>query len=269
MHSNHKPNKTRKLTAVAVAGLLTLSMGTGYAGNMKLPEGSKSTIKEQAQLTDQETVGAYAGWQDPNMARVAVHGGRALLQHIQAAHVALQEHKTGEARASLRAAEDFTEGLQLMIPYTIVVDNVRNTKSELLASDSSILVDDRLPIYSSLDEMAAYAPVLAGKAKTKLDQAVKHMHKGEKQQAAEKFDEIAADLSSTTVYLPVNYVEHQIESALVSLDQDPANTKNANQAIDNALESLVHSTVNMHIFPNEKATTQTMPDSHTSENSSS
>ena len=269
MNSNHKPNLTRNLTAVAVAGLLSLSLGTGYASNMKLPDSSKSTTKEQVQLTDQETIGAYQGWDDPDMARVAVHGGRALLHHIQAAHVALREHKTGEARAALDAAEDFAEGLQLMVPYTVVVDNIHNAKSQMLATDSGIVVDDMLPIYSSLDEMSAYAPELAGKAKTKLDQAVKHMHKGEKQQAAEKLDEIAADISSTTVYLPVNYVEHQIESAIVSLDQDPADTKTANLAIDNALQSLVQSTVNMHFFPNEKSTTQSTPDSHTSESGSS
>jgi hypothetical protein len=270
MKSNIKPTLTRNLLATAVAGALALSLGTGYAGNMKLPEGNKPATKEQVQLTDTETIGAYQGWQDPDMARVAVHGGRALLHHMQAAHAALQEHKTGEARSALSAAEDFAEGLQLMIPYTVVADNIRNAKSELLSTDSSIVVDDMLPIYSSLDEMADYAPELAGKAKAKLDQAVQHMHKGEKHQAAEKLDEIAAEISATTVYLPVNYVENQIELARVSLDQDPADTQTANRAIDNALQSLVHATVNMHFFPHEKATAGTGHEAtHSSANSSS
>ena len=269
MKANIKPTLTRNLIATAIAGTLALTLGTGYAGNMKIPEGSKQVNKDQVQLTDQESIGTYAGWDDPDMARVAVHGGRALLHHVQAAHVALREHKTGEARAALDAAEDFAEGLQLMIPYSVVVDNVRNAKSQLLSTDSGVVVDDMLPIYSSLDEMSAYAPELAGKAKAKLDQAVQHMNKGEKQQAAEKLDEIAADISATTVYLPVNYVEHQIESAIVYLDQDPADTKTANQAIDNALRSLVQSTVNMHFFPNEKSTAHSMSESPTSGNSSS
>ena len=270
MKSNVKPTLARTLIATAMAGALAFTLGTGYAGNTKLPAGSKAASKEQVQLTDQETIDQYQGWEDPDMARVAVHGGRALLHHVQVAHAALQEHKTGEARAALGAAEDFAEGLQLMIPYTVVVDHIRNAKSQLLATDSDVIVDDMLPIYSSLDEMSAYAPELAGKAKSKLDLAMQHLHRGEKHKAAKKLDEIAADISSTTVYLPVNYVENQIESALVSLDKDPADTKTANLAIDNALQSLVHATVNMHVFPNEKSTAKTTPEApHSTTDSSS
>ena len=272
MKSNLKTSPTlrRNLIATAIAGVLTLSMGSGFAGNMKLPEGNKSADQDHVQFTEQETIREYPGWQDPDVARVAVHGGRALLHHLQAAHAALQEHKTGEANSALRAAEDFAEGLQLMIPYAVVVDSLHDAKSELLATDSDVALDDMLPIYSSIEEMATYAPVLAGKAKVKLDKAVQQMHRGEKQQAAEKLDEIADDISSTTVYLPVNYVEHQIKTALVLLEREPADTKTANHAIDNALQSLVRTTVNMHIFPNEKPTAQSHAEARqTSANGSS
>jgi hypothetical protein len=244
---------TRTLAASAVATALALALGTGFAADDKTDKGAKPTTAEQAQVTERETVAQYSGWEDPDMARIAVHGGRSLLRQVRAAHTDLDENKVGEARSALGAAEDFAEGLQLMVPYTVVVDNLRNAKHELLASSTGIVVDDLLPIYSSLDEMAEYAPELAGKAKTKLNEAAQHMKKGEKEKAAEKLEEIAAEISATTVYLPVLYVENQVEAARNALDKDPPDTETAKSVVDNALLSLVHATVNMHVFPEEKA----------------
>jgi hypothetical protein len=265
---------TRALAATAVAGVLALSMGAGYAKEAKKEEGTKPTTEEQVAKKDEgteqtkeeqvpliqrETVAQYAGWEDPDMARVAVHGGRALLHHVQAAHTALEDGKVGEARSALTAAEDFAEGLQLMIPYSVVVENIRNAKHELLASSTGVIVDDLLPIYANLDEMADFAPELAAKAKSKLDEAARHAQKGEKEKAAEKLEEVAAEISSTTVYLPVRYVEDQVEAARHALDQDPPDTKTAKSAVDDAMLSLVHATVNMHLFPEEKAAGKEAP----------
>jgi hypothetical protein len=249
----------RTLAASAVATALVFSLGTGYAADAKKDEGAKPTAQEQAQLSEGETAAQYAGWEDPDLAHIAVHGGRSLLTHVQAAHADLEENKVGEARAALNAAEDFAEGLQLMVPYTVVVDNIRNAKNELLASSNDIIVDDLLPLYSSLDQMAEYAPELAGKAKAKMDEAARHMKKGEKEKAAEKLDEVAADISATTVYLPVLYVENQVEAARNALDQNPPDTKTAKSGVDNAMRSLVHATVNMHLFPEEKAAGKAPP----------
>jgi hypothetical protein len=48
-------------------------------------------------------------------------------------------------------------------------------------------------------------------------------------------------------------VENQVEAARNALDKDPPDTKTARSAVDNALLSLVHATLNMHVFPEEKA----------------
>lgn len=258
-----KPTLTRKLLATAMAGVLVFSLGSSYASTVNKTDETKNKASQEQILTDNQTLDHYAGWQDPDMARVAEHEGRAMLNHIEAAHAALQEHKTGEARAALRAAEDFAEGLQLMAPYTVVVDNIHNAKSsEPLAKDTSIAVNDMLPIYSSFDEMSEYTPNLANSAKTKINQAVRHMRKGADHKVAQKLDEIATEISSYTVYIPVNYVENQIESALAALNMDQADTQTANQAIDNAMQSLVQSTVNMHFFPKDKSTVQATPGTH-------
>jgi hypothetical protein len=244
---------TRNLTAGAVATLLAMSLGTGYAADEGKHEGIMPPAKAQGQLSERATVAEFQGWEDPDVERIAVHGGRALLRHVRAAHAALEENKLGEARSSLIAADDFAEGLQLMIPYTVVVDKIRDAKHELLATSTGVMVDDLLPIYASIDEMADYAPELAKKAKGKLDEAVKHMQEGKKGDAAEKLHEIEADISATAVYLPVLYVEKQVEGARAALDKDPPDLKVAKTHIDRAMESLVHATVNMVVFPNEQA----------------
>lgn len=253
----------RTLTASAVAATLALSLGAAYAADTKADSDKKPATEQQETtqkpVTERETAAQYEGWEDPDMARVAVHGGRALLRQVQAAHAALEENKQGEARSDLSAANDFAEGLQLMMPYTVVVDHIRNAKHELLASSTGVIVDDLLPIYSNLDEMQEFAPELAAKAKAHLDEAAKHVQKGEKKEAAEKMEEVAQDISSTTVYLPVLYVEHQVTAALVALDKDPSDTKTAKSAVDNALESLVQATVNMHFLPSEEASEKAAP----------
>jgi hypothetical protein len=239
------------LTATLFAVALALSSATTFAADSTTA--AESPDAKEIQLTERETVAQYEGWEDPDMSRIAVHGGRALLRHVQVAHADLADNKLGEARSALNAANDFAKGLQLMIPYTVVVDNIRNARQELLASTTGVIVDDLLPIYASLDEMAEYAPELANQAKAKLDRVAKHAARGEKEKAAEQLDEVADDISATTVYVPVLYVENQVQAARRALNQESPDVKTAQSAVDNALLSLVHATVNMHVFPEEKA----------------
>lgn len=254
---------TRTLTASAVAMALAFGSATGYAADGQQAQSGKPATGQQTPaakpapteqtLTERETVATYAGWEDPNMARVAVFGGRALLRHIEAAHEALQENKIGEARKALDAADDFAKGLQLMMPYTVVVDNVRNAQHKLLASSQGVIVDDLLPIYANLDEMADFAPKVAHKAKGKLNEVLQYLHLEKRKQAAEKLQEVAADISESTVYLPVLYVEGQLKASLAALAKDPADTKTAKTAVDNAMDSLVESTIAAYFAPEKHA----------------
>jgi hypothetical protein len=231
---------------------------TGYAAEGK-SAAAKAAGEQQTQTAERETVSHYEGWEDPDMARVAVHGGRALLRHVEAAQAALDEKKVDEARTALTAADDFAKGLQLMIPYTVVVDSIRNAKHELTTSSTGLVVDDLLPIYANLEEMAEFAPEVAKKAKAKLDEAARHAKAGEKTKAAKKLEEVATDIAATTVYLPVLYVQDQVEAAIKALDKKPADKAAAKSDVDKAMDSLVHATVNMHLFPEENAAGKSAP----------
>jgi hypothetical protein len=247
------------VTALSAALLMTSASGT-FAAETK-HESAKAA--DQSQVTDREVISHYTGWEDPDMARIAVHGGRALLRHLDTAHRDLVNNKQSEASTALNAADDFAQGLQMMVPYTVVVDNIRNAKNKLLASSTGVVVDEMLPIYANLDEMSEYAPKLAQQAKNKLNQAVKHAKQGDKQKAAETLTEIADDISATTVYLPVLYVKDQINIARNALNQDPPQLRTAQSAIESSMDSLVHATVSMHLFPKGPAGSKTSDNSTT------
>ena len=243
---------TRALAPVLLAvvfGATTLTAQATEAAK----SGMEASATKQEQIIDRETLTRFKGWEDPDMARVAVHGGRALLRNVEAAHTALEEGKLGEARSDLRSADEFAQGLTLVIPFTVVVDNIRDAKHKLLASSQDVVVDDLLPIYANLNEMADYAPKLAAKAKTKLDEAVNQAKAGKKTEAAQKLDEVAADISGTTVYLPVRYVGNQVALAQTALNKEPADTKAAKTAIDNAMGSLVDASFNLVLRPEQHA----------------
>ena len=249
--------KTQTLSTRALApALLAVVFGattlTAQATEIAKP-GAEASATKQEQITDRETLMRFKGWEDPDMARVAVHGGRALLRNVEAAHTALEEGKLGEARSDLRSADEFAQGLTLVMPFTVVVDNIRDAKHKLLGSSQAIVVDDLLPIYANLDEMADYAPKLAAQAKTKLDEALNQAKEGKKTEAAQKLDEVAADISGTTLYLPVRYVERQVALAHTELNKEPADTKAAKTAIDNAMGSLVDASFNVVLTPEQQA----------------
>lgn len=204
------------------------------------------------QITDRETIAAFDGWQNRDMARVAVHGGRALLRQMETAHADLANKNIGDAKNALTAANDFAEGLQLMVPFTVVKDNIRNAQHKLLSSSTGVIVNDMLPVYANVDEMAEFSPQLASKAKTQLHEAGKKIANS-KQQAPEKMQEVAADFETSTIYLPVMYIEHQVQAAQKALKADPQNIQTAQTAVEKALDSLVDATVNMHISPQLQA----------------
>lgn len=230
------------LSAVLCAGALTL----GRADEAKpLSAQAKSPGEE----TETGVVYGYAGWNDPVMANVAIYSGRALLRHLQAADKALRDGRLGEARREITASADFATAIRQMMPFVVVVDQIDNAKNKLIGEDDEVVADDLLPIYASLDEMEAYVPELAKSAKAKVKQAEKHMSKGERKKAAEKLDEVGAEIAASTVYLPVLYISEQVAVARKALDKKAPDTKVAEQAVRNALDSLVVKTEGVVVEP--------------------
>lgn len=232
--------KTRTLAVSAISAALLLSLGSGYAVAKSDQNSKAASTKEQTQLTDNETIADHAGWNNPKLAPIASQGGRVLLRQMLDVQDSLKAGNVDGARHALKAAEDFAETLKPMMPYTVISDHVRDSNNKVVASDAGIAVDQMLPIYGDTTTVTAFAPETGTKAPAK-------------HQKQEKLDEVAADVDSQVVYLPVLYMEQQAELASKALDQTPPDTKAATQAVQNALDSLVIGDTNVHLLPSTPA----------------
>lgn len=195
-------------------------------------------------FTDKETVTQYKGWEDPVMGNIAVNSGRALLQHLQAVKAALDSGAIDEARSQLISSRDFADALERMMPYVEISDDILGAKNNLVSDDKNIFYESLLPIYASLDEMEIYAPHLAKKARTKVQQAEKQAKKGDRKSAAKTMQEVADDISVTHVFLPVRFVDGQIHAALNAVTKKTPDVATAKKAISNALDNLTQVTLN-------------------------
>jgi hypothetical protein len=177
-----------------------------------------------------------------------------------------------------------------MAPYTVVVNRFRNARHEVVGTTPNVVVDDMLPIYSGMEEMAAYdvnssstakatksavhakvntpakpaktasasSPAEAASATpasrpTRLAQAAKPANAKVKDQV----DELGANLDASTVYLPVRFVASHIATARHALDRDKPDLDAAKGALQDIMDSLVQSTVDLHMQPQQQSTAGT------------
>lgn len=189
-------------------------------------------------LTDLQTVDATPGWASPQLARAAAASGRALVEQLRSARAFLVADSPELAQGTLRVASEFAGAWLRTMPFVDVNDAIVNARNRLVADDDTAFYDDLLPIYASLDEMDAYAPVLARHAKAGVKHAEAQARGGKTAAARSTLEEVGATLRATTVYLPLNRVADQIHVAQAALAAQPANPVAAREAIDRALGSI-------------------------------
>ncbi len=203
-----------------------------------LPVFAGPALAAPAPLTDIQSVDADAGWASPQLARAAAASGRALVEQLRSARAFLVADSPELAQSALRVASEFAGAWQRTMPFVDVNDAIVNAKNRLVADDNTAFYDDLLPIYASLDEMDAYAPVLARQAKTGVKHAESQARVGQSAAARTTLEEVGEALRATTVYLPLNRVADQIHVAQAALAANPAQPAAAQQAIDRALGSI-------------------------------
>ena len=189
-------------------------------------------------MTDTRTVDASPGWASPQLARAAAASGRALVEQLRSARAFLEADSPELAQSALRVAGEFAGAWQRTMPFVDVNDALVNAKNQLVADDNDAFYDDLLPIYASLDEMDAYAPVLAKQTRSGVKHAESQARAGKAAAARSTLEEVGATLRATTVYLPLNRVADQIHVAQAALGTQPADTVAAKQAVDRALGSI-------------------------------
>lgn len=205
-----------------------------------LTTGAVVMTAEAASKSGNETVSIseYTGWGDPAMAKIAIDSGRALVAHLSTARALLDTGQITEARNALIVSREFADTIERTMPYLTVVEDMMDISRRVVEENVDTLSSDLLPIYASLDELQVYAPEVAHRARGKLKQVKKHAAAGNRKRAAEVLTETAIDITRSTVYLPVGYVDVQTHVALYALNMEKPDVVAARSAVDLALNSL-------------------------------
>lgn len=199
--------------------------------------GTSALAKTSDDLT--ETMTVSDSWTDANMEQLAASSGRLLLERIQTAKNMIDSGHVQAARDELAAAEDTAGAIETMMPFIVVVDQIKNAKDKLLAENTDEFQDDLIPIYARLDEMSIYAPEVAKQAKGRLKRAERQAAGGNTEEAGKSMDSVSDYLTASTVYMPVDYVNSQVAVARIALSGDAPDAAVARRAIENAQQSLV------------------------------
>lgn len=228
-------------TKLASGALLAAALATAIAtpGLPAWAAGQKtSPTADQKKMSQTESI-AVSGWASPQMEQLARDSGHLLLTRVNAAADMIKAGDYFVANKELDAAMDTAGAIRTMMPYLVVVDQIKNAKNKLVAEGTEYLRDDLLPVYSQLDEMSLFAPDVATKAKHQVANAEDKANVGKKTEAAKNLDDAIETISATTVYLPVDYVYGQIAAARAALSSKKPDTETAMRAVQNARDSLV------------------------------
>jgi len=214
-----------------LALLLATALTTGVPVNATLAAGkdNQGTV----------TISEYAEWSNPDMTKIAVDSGRALIDHLMAARALLDTGNISEARSALTASREFADAIGRIMPYMTVVDDIKDARQNLIEEDVASFKENLLPVYASLDELQIYVPEVAKRVRKKVHAAEKNVQAGDRQQAVVALKEAGDDIALHTVYLPVSYVDKQIHGALYTLDQEKPDIGAAKKALARALGSVV------------------------------
>lgn len=142
MNSMNKRSISRPfaVTALSAALLMTSASGT-FAAETK-HESAKAA--DQTQVTDREVISHYAGWEDPEMARVAVHGGRALLRRLDKDQINIAHNALNQDPPQLETAQSAIESsMDSLVHATVSMHLFPNDTTGSKTSDNSTIAADQ------------------------------------------------------------------------------------------------------------------------------
>lgn len=220
-----------KICSLRIFALLALAFGISAS-----PYGALAQSLSPGAMAEKAALGLS------NMEQAQIHAGRALLYLLVDAKTAVGRKLNLYAEDVLRDASALARAIDVMTPAVTIADQVELTKNKLLPGTETVGVDaagDFLPIYASLEALKFIVPAPAGKALAKVKEAEKHVAGGDRKRAAKLLGEVAYDIKENVIYLPVSYVEGQVDAADKALNQQKPDFATAAQALDNALTTLL------------------------------
>ncbi|MCK9609036.1 MAG: YfdX family protein [Methylomonas sp.] len=240
MLTNKRQPNANQFKLATFGALLLLSACTT---NTKPMDAAKANSTDQAAAPrEQWAEGDFPGWHNPMLAHAAKYAGQALIANLKSAQTALDLNDLNQASQYLDAASDLANGIRTMMPFTVMLDQIKDAKGIISVNADLFETDTLLPIYQSLEELDVYAPEAARQSRDKVSQAEKLAKTGKNTQAVEMLDQVEADIADTTVYMPVLTVSQRIENAMLAMRTKPFNKVTVQEQIDMALTSMIDDT---------------------------
>jgi hypothetical protein len=221
---------TRRSLSLSTALVLALSAGAGLAA--EAPNDKTSAL---ARERDQATVHHW-GWANPHIAVMVERSSRALVDVLERADQALTVQEPVLAANNLVYADKLARAIELQMPYVEIKDRLETAKGKLEDGATHDFFDDLAPVYASIDDLLVVAPELSGQVKGKVRNAEKLVKEGKQGEALKQVDEVVDHVIATRVYIPILYVQGQIDAARKALTRDEI--KAARKAVEKALGSL-------------------------------
>jgi len=237
-------HRTRLCAALALA--LSLGAGAVSAGQ---PTAGGETLR---QVTTH-----YPGWDDPLIALKVERNSQVLIDVLKRADQSLAADDGGAVLAwsNLDYASRIANGIEQEMPYVEITDRLMNARDRLAAGAEHAFIEQLAPVYSGIDDLAQVSPQMAGRFRQGVERAEVEAVMGQRAKAMEKIDEVVDRIVITRAYLPILYVERQLERAHQALSRQ--DTDRARRSVERALGSLV--TVSSGSFSGGKLATFTAP----------
>jgi hypothetical protein len=239
-HSSWNKEYIMKTSSTPNSRLFPLSLALLLASTTALADWPGETQPAPSPQAASESVNiiSSSGWANPTLAQAEAASGQALLSHLRSARAWLVAGSPAGARDALRTAGEFTSALERTMPFVAVADDVTTVRTKLIAGEDELTYDDLLPIYASINDSQLYTPQ-ARQEHGKVKAAEAQARRGKSREAARTLREVSDQVTHSVVYLPLGYVDNQIQVAKADLKRDHYEPAKARAAVDKALNSLI------------------------------
>lgn len=242
--TKHHSNSTQFKLAMMGAVLLASGCADTTALDATKPIVADKQTQALELMEESITQADLPAWRNPMLAYAVKYAAQALIVDLKSAHKALESNDMKRTGSYLAAARDLADGIRSMMPFTEMIDQIQDAKENINLNVELFETDTLLPVYQSLEALEVYAPPLARQSRDKVGQAENLAKTGKNIQAIELLDQVVADLSAATVYMPVIAVSQNIENAVAALKSAPALNDTALAEIDTAINRMVDSSKN-------------------------
>jgi prefoldin subunit 5 len=201
--------------------------------------GASAFASSQKQLNPQRILVEQPGWADSINAQYAIDDGRSLVTHLQNARSLLNVENISDTRKELTRSTEIAKSIEHLVPYMVVEEKINSAIKNLTNGKLKRYNNNVQSVYANLDNLAVFAPAAANTVRAKMQKSEQHARSGAADLAVLDLKEVRDSVFNGTPYIPVFYVDSQLQAANKALQKRDPDVTTARREINNALDSLV------------------------------